>query len=775
MPNIDSDLIRGNIDTIILKTMVDQDMYGLDIIKEVEAKSNGTYELKQPTLYSCLKRLENQELISSYWVDSDIGGRRHYYKLTDKGRETLQKKQEEWLKSKFIIDNLLSNHDYDEYRLVNKEDYDKIIEGKQFEYKPANENETTEADVENTEETESENNQDYQSNVELINSLKTTLSELQDDNETQEIVEDEVEEDQENLDDEPQESNETISDSPAQTQPYRKYFLDMDDEENQNDEAQSLNETEPLEENNEPVELEEVAETDAENEEFHETDESKELNQESTNEVENDDYEVVQEEFSTETADSEEPSTELNETDNFKDQEAFSYESPSYSYGDYETENQNDNYSSETTFVQNEDHSEQEKNILSKLRHDEEVNEYVGENDSYTSIYGNQNVEQQNILNMDLGKSEDEVDDKIDQFSYAIDELNNFSSEGETTNQGLEFEEYVPDEEHAEDTFNQQTFVAENEDDENYLSELDNINDENSASFFNSSEVGYDESFPSKEENSHEKTVQTVENVELSPTTTIENDTEETENNEVNNFDDIISKSAANYKTENTEYQNRTYESFKPSYTGETYKQKLSNLSEYSKNQNLNAEEPEAIKKSKDIATLKKEFEQEGIKIKTYQKSTSFEVEKNYLLINKLNLVKSLILLFGYVFVLSALYIILNNTGAREMTGFHIKFFLFGFIPFVIYAGYYAVLYIINPYKKIPAKFAPRIVTFISVIITVQLLLITYCVNLQLGFYSFSQSLYNHLYWIIPAIISFAPVISNVIFMSLFYSKNFNV
>ena len=95
MQNIGSDLIRGNIDTIILKTMLDGDKYGLDIIKEVESRSNGTYELKQPTLYSCLKRLENQELISSYWLDSDIGGRRHYYKLTEKGRDFYNKKQEQ--------------------------------------------------------------------------------------------------------------------------------------------------------------------------------------------------------------------------------------------------------------------------------------------------------------------------------------------------------------------------------------------------------------------------------------------------------------------------------------------------------------------------------------------------------------------------------------------------------------------------------------------------------------------------------------------------------
>ena len=145
------------------------------------------------------------------------------------------------------------------------------------------------------------------------------------------------------------------------------------------------------------------------------------------------------------------------------------------------------------------------------------------------------------------------------------------------------------------------------------------------------------------------------------------------------------------------------------------------------------------------------------------------------MLINKLNLIKSLILLFGYIFVLSAVYIILNNTAFRNTQGFSISYFLYAFIPFAVYALYYLILYLINPYKKVPAKYAPRIMFLISVIVTVQLLLITYCINLQLGFYSFTQSYYNHLLWIIPGIISFAPIFSNIIFVSLFYSKNFNV
>ena len=128
MSGIDSDLIRGHIDTIILKILFEGDKYGYEICKEVEEKSNGSYELKQPTLYSCLKRLENQGLISSYWEDSDIGGKRHYYKLTESGKETYKTNHEEWLRSRQIIDNLISNStaDASSYALVKKDEIEDL-------------------------------------------------------------------------------------------------------------------------------------------------------------------------------------------------------------------------------------------------------------------------------------------------------------------------------------------------------------------------------------------------------------------------------------------------------------------------------------------------------------------------------------------------------------------------------------------------------------------------------------------------------------------------
>lgn len=79
-------LARGFVNKKILESLLDGDKYGYEIIKEVKEKSDGKVELKQPSLYSSLKRFEQKGLISSYWGDSDIGGRRHYYSITEVGR-----------------------------------------------------------------------------------------------------------------------------------------------------------------------------------------------------------------------------------------------------------------------------------------------------------------------------------------------------------------------------------------------------------------------------------------------------------------------------------------------------------------------------------------------------------------------------------------------------------------------------------------------------------------------------------------------------------------
>lgn len=105
--SISRELIRGNIDTIILRVLCEADNYGYEIIKSISKISNGKYELKEPSLYTSLKRLESQKLIESYWGDESQGGRRKYYKVTTAGLETYKHNLAAWKKAKILIDQLI--------------------------------------------------------------------------------------------------------------------------------------------------------------------------------------------------------------------------------------------------------------------------------------------------------------------------------------------------------------------------------------------------------------------------------------------------------------------------------------------------------------------------------------------------------------------------------------------------------------------------------------------------------------------------------------------
>ncbi len=112
---IGADIIRGHINTIILRALYERDKYGYEIINDIESKSHGQYTLKQPTLYSALKRLENQGYIKAYWKTDEVtlGGRRKYFKLTESGKAIAEKNLSEWEYSRTIIDSLISDKSFD--------------------------------------------------------------------------------------------------------------------------------------------------------------------------------------------------------------------------------------------------------------------------------------------------------------------------------------------------------------------------------------------------------------------------------------------------------------------------------------------------------------------------------------------------------------------------------------------------------------------------------------------------------------------------------------
>ena len=102
-----SDLLRGHTDTMILKLLMDGDKYGYEITKLVYELSGHEYELKEATMYSSIKRLENDGYVEAYWGDETQGGRRKYYRITVSGKRRYEINRQNWQYAQKILEKLL--------------------------------------------------------------------------------------------------------------------------------------------------------------------------------------------------------------------------------------------------------------------------------------------------------------------------------------------------------------------------------------------------------------------------------------------------------------------------------------------------------------------------------------------------------------------------------------------------------------------------------------------------------------------------------------------
>jgi len=105
--SIASDMIRGHTDTIILAHLMHSDSYGYEINKAIHTTTEGRYELKEATLYTAFRRLEQAGYIVSYWGDETTGARRRYYAITDLGRTVYRQYRSEWEEVRKLIDKLI--------------------------------------------------------------------------------------------------------------------------------------------------------------------------------------------------------------------------------------------------------------------------------------------------------------------------------------------------------------------------------------------------------------------------------------------------------------------------------------------------------------------------------------------------------------------------------------------------------------------------------------------------------------------------------------------
>ena len=102
-----TDLVRGTLDMLILKTLSLQPMHGLGVSRRMEQLTEGAFEVKPGSLFPALHRLEQEGWIEGSWGESENNRRAKFYELTPAGRRRLGEEKENWAHALRAINRIL--------------------------------------------------------------------------------------------------------------------------------------------------------------------------------------------------------------------------------------------------------------------------------------------------------------------------------------------------------------------------------------------------------------------------------------------------------------------------------------------------------------------------------------------------------------------------------------------------------------------------------------------------------------------------------------------
>ena len=91
-----SDLVRGTLDMLILKTLSLQPMHGLGVSRRIDQITDGVFHVKPGSLFPALHRLEQEGWIVGSWGESENNRRAKFYRLSSAGRRRLGEEQRNW-------------------------------------------------------------------------------------------------------------------------------------------------------------------------------------------------------------------------------------------------------------------------------------------------------------------------------------------------------------------------------------------------------------------------------------------------------------------------------------------------------------------------------------------------------------------------------------------------------------------------------------------------------------------------------------------------------
>ena len=102
-----TDLLRGTLDLLILKTLLDGPLHGWALAQRIEQQSEKLLRVGQGSLYPALQRLEQQGWIESEWKPTEQNRPARVYSLTASGRRALAAETKSWRQYVHAVDLIL--------------------------------------------------------------------------------------------------------------------------------------------------------------------------------------------------------------------------------------------------------------------------------------------------------------------------------------------------------------------------------------------------------------------------------------------------------------------------------------------------------------------------------------------------------------------------------------------------------------------------------------------------------------------------------------------
>jgi PadR family transcriptional regulator PadR len=96
VPPIQTNLLQGTLDLLILKALALGELHGLGVSRRIDQITKGTFSVGPGSLFPALHRLEDAGWLVSEWGQSENNRKAKYYKLTRAGTRQLQVETGQW-------------------------------------------------------------------------------------------------------------------------------------------------------------------------------------------------------------------------------------------------------------------------------------------------------------------------------------------------------------------------------------------------------------------------------------------------------------------------------------------------------------------------------------------------------------------------------------------------------------------------------------------------------------------------------------------------------